>query len=306
MWTIPATMQVTSQAKLRIRSLQDSSLQGTSSGSFQIAPAGRDFYINDNSTVGDTFTVATGADDNHGKSPNQPMQTLAALLDNYDLDPGDVIHVDNGTYIALQSVKVRNDDSGVKIEGPASGTATITRDYSLERAGSAASGNAVDENYAFEFLGADDVTLDRLAITGANYGIYIAQGVNSDRLTITRNQIYGNRWAGIDLEPSNDDAIVSGNLFYGVPAALRGTIRSMVYSCKTTTHLSLRISYEIIRVRAFMSLEAAVVTWCRPMMFSVMRSEFGRSPVVHSAWKSREISSMTIVPRASTLSVGRM
>ncbi len=117
MWTIPATMQVTSQAKLRIRSLQDSSLQGTSSGSFQIAPAGRDFYINDNSTVGDTFTVATGADDNHGKSPNQPMQTLAALLDNYDLDPGDVIHVDNGTYIALQSVKVRNDDSVLKSKG---------------------------------------------------------------------------------------------------------------------------------------------------------------------------------------------
>ena len=64
-----------------------------------IANAGHDYYINDSSTVGDIFTTSTGNNANSGKSPDQPMASLAALLAAYDLDPGDVVHVDTGRII---------------------------------------------------------------------------------------------------------------------------------------------------------------------------------------------------------------
>ncbi len=138
-----------------------------------------------------------------------------------DLDAGDVVHVENGTYVALRNIRLRTDDSGVRIEGPASGSATFTRDYSLERFnGRLNAGLAADKNYTFELLGADDLTLDRIVITGADYGVYAAQGVDSDQLTISRSQVFGNRWAGIYIEATNDSAVVSNSLLYGTPGGL--------------------------------------------------------------------------------------
>ena len=36
----------------------------------------------------------------------------------YDLDPGDVIHVDAGTYRLYRNITLDTQDSGVRIEGP--------------------------------------------------------------------------------------------------------------------------------------------------------------------------------------------
>ena len=55
---------------------------------------GTDYYVNDSSTVGDVFTSAPGDNAASGKDAAHPMASISALLAAYDLDPGDIIHVD--------------------------------------------------------------------------------------------------------------------------------------------------------------------------------------------------------------------
>ena len=57
------------------------------------------YYVNDDTTTGDTITTATGAArSNSGQSPSLPMPSIQAVLDAYTLGPGDVIVVDAGAY----------------------------------------------------------------------------------------------------------------------------------------------------------------------------------------------------------------
>jgi hypothetical protein len=76
-----------------------------------------------------TATSSTAVGDNaaSGKSPDRPMASLTALLSAYDLDPGDVIHVDTGTYHLVRNVRLEASDSGVVIEGPVGAGAVLDR-----------------------------------------------------------------------------------------------------------------------------------------------------------------------------------
>ena len=112
----------------------------------------------DANTDGDVFTTAAGDDDNDGKSPGRPMASISAVLDQYDLGPGDIIHVDTGVYNLLRNVLITAGDSGVLIQGPAGNTAVIDRKSVT--------------GYGFEVRGATGVTLDQLAITGGKYGVW--------------------------------------------------------------------------------------------------------------------------------------
>jgi hypothetical protein len=64
-----------------------------------------DYFVNDNSTAGDTFTSAVGKNTNNGTSPSSPKATLTNVWTTYGpagtnvLTSGDVIYVDAGTYI---------------------------------------------------------------------------------------------------------------------------------------------------------------------------------------------------------------
>ena len=50
--------------------------------------------------------MAIGDNANSGKSPDAPMASLRALLSAYDLDPGDTIFVDTGTYTLLGNIVI--------------------------------------------------------------------------------------------------------------------------------------------------------------------------------------------------------
>lgn len=108
---------------------------------FLVTNAGTDYYVNDGSTTGDQFTTAIGDNANSGKSPDRPMASLAALIAAYDLNAGDVIHVDTGNYELLRNIVLTAEDSGVRIEGPLVGTALLNRgntssgSYGIELAG---------------------------------------------------------------------------------------------------------------------------------------------------------------------------
>jgi hypothetical protein len=140
---------------------------------------GRDFYVNDGSRTGDGFTTAVGDNLNSGKSPDKPMKSLRGLLAAHNLDAGDVIHVDAGTYRLVRNIELSSDDSGVVLEGwvdPVDGS----RDTVLNR------GNT-NSTAVFEFTGGDDITIRGFGITGAQHGVLLAPSADSDRVTVTGN-----------------------------------------------------------------------------------------------------------------------
>ena len=65
-----------------------------------LANGGTIFYIDNSSLTGNQYTIAIGNDANSGKSPDQPMASLAALLRAYPIVAGDTIYVDTGNYVA--------------------------------------------------------------------------------------------------------------------------------------------------------------------------------------------------------------
>src|SRR5262249_52367077 len=78
-------------------------------------------------------------------------------------------------------------------------------------------GNTAFNSYAFELLGADDVTLDHLQITGGAYGVFAAQSADSDRFAVTASTIFGNFTVGNALATSNDFARIADSMFFGIP-----------------------------------------------------------------------------------------
>jgi hypothetical protein len=116
-WTIPVDIG-TGRYRLRVSIADANFAPDSSDAPFLIANGGNHFYVNDSSMVGNVYTSAAGNNANSGKSSTAPMASLRALVNAYDLDPGDVIHVDTGTYRLYRSVLLAAQDSGVRIEGP--------------------------------------------------------------------------------------------------------------------------------------------------------------------------------------------
>ena len=64
-------------------------------------------------------------------------------------------------------------------------------------------------------MNADNVTIDRLHVTGALYGIYASGSSDSDGVTISNSTVFNNLDTGILLDAGNDAARISGNVVYG-------------------------------------------------------------------------------------------
>lgn len=72
----------------------------------------RTFYVNDDTTAGDVYTTAIGQDcADCGTNAAKPMLTFTNLLAVYDLEPGDQVLVDTGTY-SNYNWTVGSDDIG--------------------------------------------------------------------------------------------------------------------------------------------------------------------------------------------------
>ncbi len=215
-WTVPSDATPGNQYELEVTADQGTQPQGISAP-FLVANAGNDFYINDGSTAGAVFTTAPGNDANSGTSPDQPMQSLRALLAAYTFGPGDTIYVDNGTYNVLQDIVLSPQDSGVTIVGPSSGSAVLDR------------GNMNSERNVFDLDGAVNVTLDQLQITGGFTGVYASSTAGSSGLTVENSTLFDNAQSGIDLESGNTNAILSGNTIFGTPGASGGAQNTGIY-----------------------------------------------------------------------------
>ncbi len=116
-WTIPPAVPADREYRIRVTSVDPSMPSDLSNAPLQIANSGTNYYVNDSSTVGDEYTTAVGDNTGTGKSPSSPMSSLRALLEVYDLDPGDRVFVDTGTYSLVSNIVIGAEDAGVEIIG---------------------------------------------------------------------------------------------------------------------------------------------------------------------------------------------
>jgi hypothetical protein len=71
------------------------------------------YYVNDGETAGDVYCTAAGAAGNSGTVSGSPLDSLQAVLDRYNLEPGDTVYMDAGTYATTASVVWDYTDGGV-------------------------------------------------------------------------------------------------------------------------------------------------------------------------------------------------
>jgi len=79
-----------------------------------LAPAvfATDYYVNDSSTTNDNWCTAVGADANNGLTASTPKASVAAILSTYDLNAGDNVFIDTGTYTISSDITVGTADGG--------------------------------------------------------------------------------------------------------------------------------------------------------------------------------------------------
>ena len=139
----------------------------------------RFFYVNDGSTTNDTWCTAAGSNANSGTSPAAPKATVQAILSAYDLEPGDVVRIDTGTYVLTSNITVSPQDGG-------SSDSPVTFEASPYGVTIDRSSMGFDTR-AWHVDGAQYVTITTAAsnrhpsvpqrwmkVTGADYGLYLA------------------------------------------------------------------------------------------------------------------------------------
>jgi Ca2+-binding RTX toxin-like protein len=201
LWTVTSDL---APGDYRLRVVRDA-LVAVSPMDFRIVGPLHEYYVNDASTANDEYTFAPGDGGNDGLSPATPKNSLAALLGEIDLNPGDVIYVDTGIYDISTNLLVTADQAGIRIQGPVgSGHSAI-----LDR------GNLSPESYVFELQDADNVTLDHLGIRGGQYGIFAGSDSDSDFVVVSNSVIFENEGAGLSALSSNDDWQLIGSVLHG-------------------------------------------------------------------------------------------
>jgi len=183
---------------------------------FLIGNGGSTFYINDSSRIGDQYSTAVGDNAYSGKRPDRPMASLAALLRAYDLEPGDVVSIDQGSYRTYTAAQLLAEDSGVTLRGPVGlgSLATLVR------------GNLSGGQYVFQFAGADDVTIERLSLTGVRDAVFFSDNADSDRNTLRNNEIHSVGGDGVYIGPGNDNNRIESNLLRNNERALYSLVNS--------------------------------------------------------------------------------
>jgi hypothetical protein len=77
-------------------------------------------------------------------------------------------------------------------------------------------GNTAGTAYVFNFRGADDVTIDRLALTGAATGILSYVDTDSDRVTVSNSDVFGMPNNGIQVWSGSDNWTIVNNRIHDI------------------------------------------------------------------------------------------
>lgn len=64
------------------------------------------YFVNDASLTNDNWCSAVGSDANDGTRPGRPKATVQSLLAEHDLEPGDIVYIDTGSYLLTSDIVV--------------------------------------------------------------------------------------------------------------------------------------------------------------------------------------------------------
>jgi len=188
--------------RIRITCNEDTSATDES-GDFRVG-ANLNFYVNDDSTVNDVYTTAIGNDANDGLTPGTPKASVREILITYDLEGGDTVWVDTGTYVDTSIGLGTNDDgtngNPVRIVGSPHPDGTT-----LDRNDRSCSPLFPGPTHVVSFNGYYH-RIERLRITGACYGVEIRWGAGAE---VVGCEIFGNRTG---IYQTTQGAYVANNL----------------------------------------------------------------------------------------------
>ncbi|MFC1782887.1 right-handed parallel beta-helix repeat-containing protein, partial [Planctomycetota bacterium] len=193
-----------SNFKVRITRTDDPLLTDESDNVFEIEEPIHVYWVNDGSVHidGNDWTTNPGDAGNDGLSPAAPKDSVKNVLETYDLGPGDIIKVDNGSYLITSNILITAADVGITIEGY-NGAAYPGRVALLDR------DNTAQDVFEISTSG---VTLSYLHITGGLDGV---SATDADGLTVSYCEIYDNDQYGIEADAISEGVDVNNSVFYG-------------------------------------------------------------------------------------------
>ncbi|NLZ62663.1 MAG: choice-of-anchor D domain-containing protein, partial [Lentisphaerae bacterium] len=149
------------------------------------------FYVNDASTVNDEWCTAIGDDSNDGLSPATPMASVQAVLDTYNFGPGDVLHIDTGTYDLSTGIVINSGDkTGITLLGAATGVVF----------------NGIPTKTILEIIGVNALRIQNLTLMNGLVGISLR---NSDQCVIDHISIVGMAYSGISIKNDSDNTLLT-------------------------------------------------------------------------------------------------
>jgi subtilisin family serine protease/subtilisin-like proprotein convertase family protein len=164
---------------------------------------GTRYYVNDSDTAQDVWSTAPGDNSNNGLTPATPKATVQAILAAYDLQPGDEIRVDVGTYLLASDIVLGAADGGnatahVMIRGVPGKTV-------LDRGSSGSVFHLSGQHY----------TVEGMVLRNGDYGVRTSS--NGFGPLLMRNNIFeGQKQYGFFLH--RGDATLLNNTFYAAGA----------------------------------------------------------------------------------------
>ena len=148
------------------------------------------FYVNDSNTSCDVYSCAPGAATNDGLSCNTPVDSLSAILETYDLEPGDSVLVDAGAYPVASPIAWRRDDGGTVAEPVVLIGATNSGGCQSVFVGQESN------EVALSLFRAEHIDISQIEIEGGDAGVLIDQAVS---ITMSNSSIKNVSGIGLNV-----------------------------------------------------------------------------------------------------------
>jgi len=213
LWNTLATND-TPGGRWRVVSVDDSNLFDLSTNFFSVRNAPLNIYVNDTNTAQDAYCSGPGGPSNWMASAAQPLSALSRVFQAYDLEPGDRIWVDSGTYAMSANLEIGRTDSGA---GPTNPVSLIGNPACPGTLTTADRGSTASSAFGIRLSDTESIAISNLVLRGANQGLR-ADGVK--RLTLGEVRLLNNSSNGLSLFGSStvrvDRCVVSGNGAFGI------------------------------------------------------------------------------------------
>jgi len=198
---------------------------------FTISAAfGANYYVNDAATNGDIYCSAPGNNANSGTSPSTPTANVQPICDLYDLEPGDVIWVDTGTYYPTNRYEAGHQFQFQKADGGShEGYVTVQGSTNAAAGGTTFIRDNPSYNHdVISIYSSQCVRIRNVNLTRGTYGVH---GKSSSNIVIESCHMYDNGSEGLYLRSCPDVYARNCTIYHNSGSGIR------IFSGATRLHL---------------------------------------------------------------------